>query len=61
MEKNPILKECCQEIYSDKNILVVTHGAVARTIQFYFEKMPEDGMLLKVRGQKNCEIKEYEM
>ena len=47
--------------YSDKNILLVTHGAVARAIQFYFEKMPKDGMLLNVSGQKNCEIKEYEM
>ena len=47
--------------YSDKNILLVTHGAVARAIQFYFEKMPEDGMFLNVSGQKNCEIKEYEM
>lgn len=47
--------------YNNKNILLVTHGAVARAIQFYFEKMPEDGMLLKVSGQKNCEIKEYEM
>lgn len=47
--------------YNDKNILLVTHGAVARAIQFYFEKMPEDGMLLNVSGQKNCEIKEYEM
>lgn len=50
-----------KEKYKDKNILLVTHGAVARTIQFYFEKMPEDGMLLKISGQKNCEIKEYEM
>ena len=47
--------------YSDKNILLVTHGAVARAIQFYFEEMPKDGMLLKISGQKNCEIKEYEM
>lgn len=47
--------------YNDKNILLVTHGAVARAIQFYFEKIPEDGMLLKISGQKNCEIKEYEM
>ena len=47
--------------YKDKNILLVTHGAVARTIQFYFEEMPEDGMLLNVSGQKNCEIREYEM
>lgn len=47
--------------YKDKNILIVTHGAVARSIQFYFEEIPEDGMLLKISGQKNCEIKEYEM
>ena len=45
--------------YANKNILLVTHGAVARTIQFYFEEMPTDGMLLNVSGQKNCEIKEY--
>ena len=47
--------------YKDKNILLVTHGAVARAIQFYFEEMPEDGMLLKINGQKNCEIKEYQL
>jgi len=47
--------------YKDKNILLVTHGAVARAIQFYFEEMPADGMLLKVKGQENCEIKEYEL
>ena len=47
--------------YSNKNILLVTHGAVARAIQFYFEQMPKDGMLLKCSGQKNCEIKEYEI
>ena len=48
--------------YHDKNILLVTHGAVARAIQFYFEEIPEDGMLLKkyIR-QKNCEIREYKM
>ena len=50
-----------KEKYKDKNILLVTHGAVSRTIQFYFEEMPSDGMLLKVSGQKNCEIKEYEL
>ena len=46
--------------YKGKNILLVTHGAVARAIQFYFEALPEDGMLLKIEGQNNCEIKEYE-
>lgn len=47
--------------YNNKNILLVTHGAVVRVIQFYFQEMPKDGMLLNVSGQKNCEIKEYEM
>lgn len=47
--------------YKGKNILLVTHGAVARVIQFYFEDMPKDGMLINVSGQKNCGIKEYEM
>lgn len=47
--------------YKEKNIMLVTHGAVARAIQFYFEEMPKDGMLLNVSGQKNCEIKEYDL
>ena len=50
-----------KEKYRGKNILLVTHGAVARSMQFYFEDMPEDGMLLKVSGQKNCQVKEYEI
>lgn len=50
-----------KEKYYDKNILLVTHGAVARAMQFYFEELPEDGMLLNVSGQENCEIKEYEL
>ena len=50
-----------KEKYYDKNILLVTHGAVVKAIQFYFEKMPEDGMLLNVSEQKNCEIKMYEI
>lgn len=47
--------------YKNKNTLLVTHGAVARAIQFYFEEIPRDGMLLNISGQKNCEIKEYEL
>ncbi len=47
--------------YGNKNILLVTHGAVARAIQFYFQKMPLDGMILNISGQKNCEIKEYKL
>ena len=47
--------------YKSKNVLLVTHSAVARAIQFYFEEIPKDGMLLNVSGQKNCEIKEYQV
>ena len=43
--------------YKDKNILLVTHGAVARAIQFYFEEMPKDGMLLKIEGQKIVKLR----
>lgn len=50
-----------KEKYHDKNILIVTHGAVARAMQFYFEELPEDGMLLNVSGLRNCEIREYEL
>lgn len=45
----------------NKNILLVTHGGVAKAIHFYFEKMPKDGMLLKACRWANCEIKEYEI
>lgn len=47
--------------YMGQNVLLVTHGAVARAIQFYFEELPKDGKILKCSGQKNCEIKVYEM
>lgn len=47
--------------YKNKSILLVTHGAVARAIQFYFEPLPNDGMLLNISGQKNGAIKEYEL
>ena len=50
-----------KEKYKGKNILLVTHNGVARTIQFYFEELPADGMIQKVSGQKNCEIKEYDL
>lgn len=39
-------------------LYVIRHGQT-RAIQFYFQEMPSDGMLLNISGQKNCEIKEY--
>ena len=45
--------------YPDKNILLVTHGGVARAIKYYFEPIPKDGLLSKHKEQENCEIIEY--
>ena len=49
-----------KEKYKDKNILIVTHGGVARGIYFYFNEIPEDGMIEQF-GSSNCGIKEYEI
>ena len=46
---------------TENNILIVTHGAVAKAIQFYFEEIPKDGFLLNTNEQKNCEIKCYKV
>ena len=57
------IKEFLDEIkekYKDKNILLVTHGGVARGIYFYFNDIPKDGNLEKF-GSSNCGIKEYEL
>lgn len=47
--------------YNEKNILLVTHSGVSRAIYFYFNEMPSDGKLLNISGQKNGEIKKYEL
>ena len=44
--------------YRDQNILLVTHGGVARAIHFYFNELPEDGQVEKYLPD-NCEIREY--
>lgn len=50
--------ECLDDIkrkYHNKNILIVTHGAVTVAISKYFARFSN----IPVRGQKNCEIREY--
>ena len=47
-----------KEKYNDKNILLVTHGGVARAVYFYFNEIPKDGMI-KDYGAGNCEVAEY--
>ena len=56
----PVIDEI-KEKYPDKNVMIVTHNGVARAIYAYFNGIPEDGNMLEVGGQKNCEIKEYEL
>lgn len=46
--------------YTDKNVLIVTHGGVARAIHFCFNEIPTDGDISVFR-QKNCEVIEYEL
>ena len=49
-----------KEKYKDKNLLLVTHGGVARAIYFYFNELPKDGIINEF-GSKNCEVKEYKL
>ena len=49
-----------KEKYKNKNILLVTHGGVARGVYFYFNQIPEDGKLQNF-GSNNCGIKEYDL
>ena len=44
--------------YSDKKILLVTHGGTARAIEAYFYGISDDKRL-PLETLKNCEIREY--
>lgn len=44
--------------YSDKKILLVSHGGVSIPVRCYFEGIPQRETLLGI-GAKNCEIKRY--
>lgn len=47
-----------KEKYSDKKVLIVTHGGVLRAVNAYFNGIPESGILNSAEI-KNCEIREY--
>ena len=49
-----------KENYTDKNILLVTHGGVTRAISGYFDGANENGILEDLKLQ-NCEMKMYEI
>lgn len=45
--------------YSEKNILLVTHGGTIRVINTYFNGLDQNGIVSRIEVS-NCEIKEYE-
>ena len=45
--------------YSDKSILIVTHGGISIPVNCYFNGIPEDDNLLKL-ALKNCQVAKYE-
>ena len=49
-----------REKYKNKNILLVAHGGILKGVHYYFNDIPEDGMVNRFRTH-NCEIKEYEI
>lgn len=59
-ERIKLFLDDIKQKYKGKNILLVTHGGVARAIYFYFNELPKDGMIEKF-GSGNCGIKEYEI
>lgn len=49
-----------EENYSDKNVLVVTHGGVSAMIKCYFDGTLYDGPISD-KFLKNCEVAKYEV
>lgn len=57
------IKEFIEEIkktYSNKNILIVTHGDVCKAIYAYINNIT-DAKKISLFEQENCEIKKYEI
>lgn len=45
-----------------KNVLIIAHGGVLRSIFYYFNEIPKDGNLLaKYKSSKNCQLDKYEL
>jgi len=47
-----------KEQYSDKNIILVTHSGVIRVMYYYFNGIPDDGLLGEIEIE-NCSVFEY--
>ena len=53
------LDELEKKYKNNEKILLVTHGGVSKAIECYFNGIPEDGNIEKIKMIGNCEIKEY--
>lgn len=49
-----------KEKYNDKNIIIVTHSGIMRVLYYYFNGIPESGLLGSITI-KNCDIFEYDI
>lgn len=54
------LIEELKEKYNDKNIIIVTHSDIMRVLYYYFNGIPDNGILSEITI-KNCEIFEYDI
>lgn len=60
-----VIKRICsflneiKEIHKNKNIIIVTHGGIAKVIGCYFYGIPDDGNIERY-ALNNCEIKKFE-
>lgn len=55
-----ILIENIKKEYQNKNVMIVTHSGILRVIYYYFNGIPDDGVLSAIEI-KNCQIFEYEV
>lgn len=49
-----------KEKYGNKNIIIVTHSGIIRTMFYYFHGIPDDGRLSEVEIV-NCGIYKYNL
>lgn len=57
---HPFIDELKTKEY--KNVLIIAHGGILRSIYYYFNEIPEDGNLLsKYKSSKNCQMDHYEI
>lgn len=54
-----LIKEM-EEEYKDKNVIIVTHSGIMRVLYYYFNGIPDDGILAAITIS-NCQVFEYNL